>query len=59
MDDKDGLYFNSTITLARKNFPASVSSLINQPIRTNIEIGNEFLWNISITYSFGKENIEK
>jgi len=59
MDDKDGLYFNSTITLARKNFPASVSSLINQPIKTNIEICNEFLWNLSITYSFGKENIEK
>jgi hypothetical protein len=59
MDDKDGLYFNSTITLARKRFPVSVSSLINQPIKTNIEIGNEFLWNLSITYSFGKEYIEK
>ncbi len=59
MDGIDGVYFNSTITIAKRDFPVTVSSLINQPIKTNIEIGNEFLWNVSINYTFGKEYLEK
>ncbi len=58
MDDDDGFYFNSTVTISRDNFPFAVTALINQPLRTRIEVGNELLWNISLTYSFGKEYLE-
>ncbi|MCX6302690.1 MAG: hypothetical protein NTW82_10950 [Bacteroidia bacterium] len=59
MDNIDGSYINSTLTFARRNFPVSVSAMINQPIKTNIAAGNEFLWNVSLTYSFNKEYLEK
>jgi len=59
MDDIDGFYFNSTLTLAKRNFPFSVSAMVNEPIKTNITSGNEFLWNVSLIYSFNKECIEE
>lgn len=59
MDGSDGFYFNSTFSLARKNFPFSISGLINQPIKTNILAGNEFLWNVGLVYSFYKEYVGK
>ena len=46
---------NSTLTLAMRNFPLSVSSLINKTIQTNIPIGNDFLWNVSLIYTFNKK----
>jgi len=58
MDGSDGFYFNSTLAIAMKNFPLSVSGLINQPIKTNISAGNEFLWNVSLVYAFNKEYTE-
>lgn len=58
MDGVDGVYFNSSVTLANRNFPVAVSALVNQPVKTNIVIGNEFLWNISLVYSFGRDYIE-
>jgi hypothetical protein len=59
MDDIDGFYFNSTLTLAKRNFPLSISAMINEPIKTNISAGNGFLWNVSLIYSFNKEYVEK
>jgi hypothetical protein len=59
MDNIDGFYFNSTLTFARTNSPVSVSAMINQPIKTNIVAGNEFLWNLSLIYSFNKEYVKK
>ncbi len=58
MDSEDGLYFNSTLSISRSGLPISVSALINQPIKTNIEIGNEFLWNLSLSWTFGGEYVE-
>ena len=58
MDNIDGFYINSTLTFARRNFPVSVSAMINNPIKTNIDAGDEFLWNVSLIYSFNKEYIE-
>jgi hypothetical protein len=54
MDKDDGFYFNATLTLAKRNFPLSVSSLINKTIQTEIPLGEDFLWNISLIYSFNK-----
>jgi hypothetical protein len=59
MADMDGVYFSSSFTLAKRNFPLSVSSVINKPIRTNIVGGKNFLWNISLSYTFNKEYVEK
>lgn len=59
MDNIDGTYFNATLTLARRDFPISISALINQPFRTNIAAGNEFLWNVSLVYTFVNEYLEK
>lgn len=59
MDDIDGFYFNSTLTLAKRKLPLSISAMINEPIKTNISAGNGFLWNVSLIYSLNKEYIEK
>jgi hypothetical protein len=59
MDDMDGFYYTSTITLARKDFPLSVSSLISTPFKTSIPQDKNFIWNVSLTYSFNKEYVEK
>jgi hypothetical protein len=56
VDDGDGFYFTSAFTLARRNFPLSVSSVINKAIRTDIS-GKDFVWNVTLTYSFGKKYI--
>jgi hypothetical protein len=57
MDDREGLYFNTTIAISHKDFPVSLSALINEPIKTDIEAGNDFLWNVSLTYTFGKDYV--
>jgi hypothetical protein len=51
LDAEDGFYVNSTLSLNRRNFPFSVSSSINKIIRSDIA-GDNFLWNINLTYSF-------
>jgi len=52
MDAYDGFYANASITLAKRNFPISVSTLINKTISTNIPVGEDFIWNVSLIYSF-------
>jgi hypothetical protein len=54
MDKVDGFYFNFVLTLSKRNFPLSISTLINNPIHTKITAGNEFLWNVSLIYSFNQ-----
>jgi hypothetical protein len=49
LDDLDGAYVNSTLSLNRRNFPLSVSSTMNKTIQSKIP-GNNFLWNINLTY---------
>lgn len=52
MDLNDGFYVNSTLSFNRHNFPFSVSSTINKALETTIP-GDDFLWNINLTYAFG------
>jgi hypothetical protein len=54
MDQNDGFYFNSVLSLAKRNFPLTISSLINKTIQTEIPVGEDFLWNVSLTYTFSK-----
>ena len=57
MDQKDGWYFNGTLALVRRNFPISFSALISQAIQTEIPEKDDFLWNVSLIYTFSKEFI--
>jgi len=58
MDKDDGFYFNATLTLAKRNFPLSVSSLINRSIQTEIPVGEDILWNISLIYTFNNKYVK-
>lgn len=59
MEEKDGFYFSSSLTLARTDFPVSISAMINTPINTNISAGNKFIWNASLIYTFNREYVKK
>jgi hypothetical protein len=52
LDAQDGFYFTSSFTLAKKNFPLFVSSIINKQISSNITGSKNLLWNVSLNYSF-------
>jgi hypothetical protein len=56
LDQGDGFYFSAMTTLARKNFPVTISSVINKAIRTDIA-GKNLVWNLSLAYSFSKKHI--
>lgn len=53
MDANDGFYINSTLSINRRNFPVSVSSTLNKAIDSTLP-GDDFLWNINLTYSFNR-----
>jgi hypothetical protein len=59
MDKQDGFYFSSVLTLASRKIPLSVSTLMNKIIRTNITASQNFVWNVSLIYSFNKKYVEK
>jgi hypothetical protein len=59
MDKNHGFYFNSTLTVAKRNFPLSASALFNKTIRTEIPLGENFLWNVSLIYTFNKKYLEQ
>ncbi len=50
-DDEHGYYVNAAATLARRDFPFSISAMVNEPIRTSIAAGEDFLWNVSLRYA--------
>lgn len=59
MDGVEGTYVNATVAIAKRGFPLSVSTMFNNPIKTNLLSGNDFLWNINLVYNFGKDFFEK
>ena len=54
-DGKDGVYGTYTLTLAKKNFPLTVQSIVNKTIRTTVPGSQDFIWNASLIYSFNKK----
>ena len=58
LDEQGGYYFTSSFTVAKKNFPLTVSSIINKEINSTITGGKHFLWNVSLIYSFNKKYIK-
>ena len=59
MDKNHGFYSNATLTFARKNFPLSFAALVNKTIHTEIPVGEDFLWNLSLIYTINKKYIEQ
>ena len=57
LDAQDGFYFTSSFTVAKKNFPLSVSAIINKTINTDITGSKNFVWNASLVYSFNKKYV--
>ncbi|MFM7193743.1 MAG: hypothetical protein ACKOYP_03045, partial [Bacteroidota bacterium] len=55
MDSRDGYYITSTLTLAKKQSPWALQSIVNQALRTNIITKSDFIWNVSLIYSFRSE----
>lgn len=53
MDSRAGFYAASNLTLARQNFPFSISTMMNKQLKSDIS-GKNFDWNISLAYAFGK-----
>ncbi len=58
-DGNEGLFFTATFTLAKKNFPLSISAIINKELRSTIPGGKDFIWNLSLVYSFNKNYVPK
>ena len=52
MDATDGFYVNTNLSANRRNFPLSISSTINYKFESTIP-GDDFLWNLNLTYAFG------
>lgn len=50
-DNLDGFYANASITIAKRNFPFSTSTLLNTKLKSDIPSKN-FIWNVSFTYSY-------
>jgi hypothetical protein len=59
MDKHDGFYFNSSLNLGKKNFPVSLSAMINKRLKSNLPADNNFIWNVSLRYAFNKEYVQK
>lgn len=56
-DTRDGVYFSSAFSLAKRNFPVALSSIINKEIQTNILGSKDFVWNVTLIYSFNKKYV--
>lgn len=49
---QNGTYLSASGSLGRRGSAWSISSIVNQPIRSNVAGGTQFLWNAGVTYSF-------
>lgn len=58
LDEPDGFYTAGGLTLARRDFPFSISTLMNKAIDSDVNAKN-FDWNVSLNYAFGKSYVEK
>jgi hypothetical protein len=55
MNQSDGFYLTSSMTLAKRNSPFSISGMFNKIIKTDISASKNFVWNASIVYRFNKK----
>ena len=55
MDKQGGYYITSTFTVIKKNWPFSISSIMNKTIKSNIAGSKDFIYNLSLVYSFNRK----
>jgi hypothetical protein len=55
MNQYDGYYFTSSLTLAKRKSPFSISGMFNKIIQTDISASKNFVWNASLVYRFNKK----
>ncbi|WP_346861432.1 hypothetical protein [uncultured Draconibacterium sp.] len=58
MDQETGYYFASGFSLKSDKTPFSLGAMINKKIESEIA-SKDFLWNVSLVYSFGNEYVKK
>lgn len=58
MDNTDGIFLNARMSINKKNFPFSLSGLLNKPIKSNIPSDFDFLWNVGLSYTFSRKYLE-
>lgn len=58
VDASDGFYMNATTTLGVRNFPLTISSIVNKAIESDIP-AKDFDWNVSLVYTIDKNYIRK
>jgi hypothetical protein len=51
LGDRDGVYLTSRLSLAKRDLPVAISGIVHSPIRTNLQRGGAFLWNVSLNYA--------
>lgn len=51
---QQGFYAYASITLNKKDFPLSLSAIANKEIKSDVTGSEDFLWNVTLMYSFGK-----
>jgi hypothetical protein len=51
-DHLEGVYAVAFVTLAKQDFPLSVSAIFNKAIDTEILPEKDFVWNVSLVYRF-------
>ena len=55
LDKEDGIFYTHTISISKKDFPFLLQSTINKNIKTNINGGDRFQWNVTLFYSFNRK----
>lgn len=50
-DARDGTYGNCILTFGKANLPLSIGSQVNKTFRTSIMEGDDFIWNVSLSYA--------
>lgn len=58
MDNNEGVFFNARLSINRKNFPFSLSALLNKPVKSNIPSEYDLLWNVGLSYTFSNKYIK-
>lgn len=58
MDGVNGYFTAQSFELGHRNFPVSLSSLMNFKLKSHIQVP-DFDWNIGLVYSFGTQLVKK
>ena len=58
LDAVDGFYVTSAMTIGKKDFPFTISSIVNREMDTDI-VSKPFVWNVSLSYFFRNEYYKK